>query len=151
MPTRLRLRLSRTTAGMGTKSAFKSNNADCTLHVGEHLMNAALRHLTTLLLALQLGGCTMVMIEKQGKPHHAHYKDCPTVYPLSRMELSSIEWSFSGSQTPTDTCHAHYYPKAAKDSLYQTTNQRMTPLYILSLPVDGTVDTLTLPFAALSN
>lgn len=96
------------------------------------------------------GGCTSFLLQQQGKHWTGHYRDCPTYFSATRLEAASLEWAFSGEQKPPDACLAHYYRKAAKDSFYQDFNQAMTPLYVLSLPVDVLLDTITLPLAASS-
>ena len=99
-------------------------------------------------LALAGFGCTTVMVQKQAKPRADDHHMCPDVYPLTRMEIASLAWAFSDDLSPDDPCLARYYPKAAKDPFYASSNRYMMPLYILSLPVDVMVDTVTLPFAA---
>jgi uncharacterized protein YceK len=89
-----------------------------------------------------------MMVQKQAKPQPDPQHVCPDVYPLTRMEMASLAWAFSDDPSPGDPCLARYYPKAAKDTFYASSNRYMTPLYILSLPVDAMVDTITLPFAA---
>lgn len=111
-------------------------------------MKFLFRLVVALPLAGPLGGCTSYLVQQQGKPWPGHYADCPSIYTLTRMEISSIGWAFSGEQTPPDTCLGHYYAKAAKDSFYEDMNQWLTPLYFLSLPMDVMLDTIALPFAA---
>ncbi len=69
---------------------------------------------------------------------------------MSRMELASLSWAFSDESTPPDACLGHYYSKADKDVFYHDINQVMAPFFVLSLPADFMLDTLTLPFSASS-
>jgi uncharacterized protein YceK len=93
------------------------------------------------------GGCTSFIIQQQAKHPPSHYGDCPRVYAATRMELSSLSWAFSDDLTPSDACLNHYYKKAAKDPFFRDFNKLMIPGYLLSLPADVVVDTITLPFA----
>ncbi len=105
-------------------------------------MKSILKNLAAL---LPLAGCTSYMTQQQGQPWPGHYADCPSLYTLSRMELASLEWAFSGDSKPADPCLAHYYPKANRDPFYSEVNQYLTPLHALSLPMDAILDTLALP------
>ena len=111
-------------------------------------MKQLIRAALVLPLAGAFSGCTSYLVQQQGKPWPGHYADCPTVYGSTRMEISSIAWTFSGESSPPDSCLGHYYPKSDKDSFYLGVNQWLTPLYVLSLPMDVMVDTVTLPLAA---
>lgn len=97
-----------------------------------------------------LTGCTSFVIQQQGKPWPGYYRDCPAIFTMSRMELASLSWAFSGETKPADPCLKHYYTKADQDGFYRDINQYMTPFYVLSLPVDAILDTLVLPFTAPS-
>jgi len=99
-------------------------------------------------LACALAGCTSFIIQRQGKLPPEHYRECPSVYALSRMEWASLEWAFSGEPKPEDPCLRHYFKKADQDGFYRDSNQYMVPLYLLSLPMDATLDTIVLPFTA---
>ncbi|MGZ8218885.1 hypothetical protein [Methylomagnum sp.] len=102
---------------------------------------------TAILALTTAAGCTSFVTQQQGRYWPGHYRDCPGVYTLTRMELSSLEWAFSDAMAPTDTCLAHYYQKARKDSFYSEVNRYLIPGFILSMPVDALLDTVTLPFA----
>ena len=102
-------------------------------------MNVLVRLVLTLSLVGATTGCTSYLVQQQGKFSPGHYPDCPSVYTYSRMELASIEWAFSGDSAPPDACLRHYYPKATKDPFYGDANRWMTPLYVLSLPMDVVV------------
>ncbi len=109
-------------------------------------MKSLLKNLTALLpLAGSLAGCTSYLTQQQGQPWPGHYADCPSLYTLSRMELASLEWAFSGASQPADPCLAHYYPKAGRDPFYGEVNQYLAPFHALSLPMDALLDTLALP------
>lgn len=101
----------------------------------------------SIFLVTYLTGCTTMLIEKQGLGKPAFYRDCPKVYMMTRMEAASISWVFSGDMKPDDSCLAHFYPKATKDSTFRTTNSLLTPMFLLSFPIDVTVDTIFLPLA----
>jgi uncharacterized protein YceK len=101
-----------------------------------------------ILAASVLPGCTSYLMQQQGKAWLGSYKDCPSVYAMSRMELASLDWAFSAESRPADPCLAHYYPKADKDSFYSDVNRYLAPLYVLSLPADALLDTLALPISA---
>lgn len=101
-----------------------------------------------LIMAVSLTGCTSLLTQQQGKHWPGYYQDCPSVYMTTRMELSSLAWAFSDDKAPADSCLAHYYPKAGKDAFYSDVNKYLIPAFILSLPADVLVDTITLPFAA---
>lgn len=121
--------------------------------VAPFLMSAKnVRNFILLALAVPLaglcGGCTSFLLQQQGKHWTGHYPDCPRYFCSTRLEAASLEWAFSGDQQPPDACLAHYYRKAGKDSFYQDFNRAMAPLYLLSLPVDLMLDTITLPLAA---
>jgi len=70
------------------------------------------------------------------------------MYRMTRLEVASLSWALSGELMPSDACLAHYYPKATRDATYKTANQWLTPLYLLSFPIDASVDTVILPFTA---
>lgn len=110
-------------------------------------MNRVVKLATTLPLVGAIGGCTSFITQQQGKAWPGHYKDCPNIYTATRMELSSLSWAFSDDSAPSDSCLRHYYPKAEKDSFYQNVNKAMIPFFILSLPADALLDTVTLPLA----
>jgi uncharacterized protein YceK len=97
--------------------------------------------------AVVCAGCTSFLVQQQGKHSTGHYPDCPTYYTSTRLETASLEWAFSDASKPPDSCLGHYYPRADKDSFYMDVNRAMSPLYILSLPVDFLLDTITLPLA----
>lgn len=106
--------------------------------------------LPKLMAVLTLGmaaGCTSFVTQQQARHWPGHYRDCPKLYTLTRMELSSLEWAFSDDLAPADACLAHYYPRAHKDSFYSGANRYLIPGFVLSMPVDALVDTFTLPFA----
>ena len=109
-----------------------------------HLARAA----AVFLLTGTFAGCTSYLIEREGKPWPGHYDDCPVMYRMTRLEVASLSWALSGDLKPSDACLAHYYPKAARDATYKTANQWLTPLYLLSFPIDASVDTVILPFTA---
>lgn len=97
-------------------------------------------------LALVQSGCATFFLENQGGSWIGKYKDCPTVYQLTRIELASLEWAIFDGKKPSDPCLAHYYKRAGKDSSYMISNRAMSPFFVLSLPVDLTLDTVVLPF-----
>jgi len=93
-----------------------------------------------------LSGCAMFMLENQGGPWIGKHEDCPTIYQMTRIEVASLRWAIFDGKTPKDPCLARYYKKARKDDAYMTGNRYMSPFYVLSLPVDLTLDTVALPF-----
>ena len=113
-------------------------------------MHYLIRLLLLLTLTLATAGCTTLMLEKQGKPKSATQtrQVCPSYYAMTRLDAAALDWAFSSQPVPADACLALYYPKAAKDSLYQNATLWMSPLIMLSLPFDIMVDTLTLPLVA---
>lgn len=110
-----------------------------------HPMKPFIRVLLTLQAAMIAPGCTTLLVEKQAKPKLAHVQHCPSLYSLTRMEMAGLDWAFSSPGKPADNCLALYYPKADKDTLYQTSYSYLSPLMIMSLPADMVVDTLTMP------
>lgn len=94
-----------------------------------------------------VSGCTSLIIEQQGKHLPGHYGDCPRIYAATRMELSSLSWAFSDDLAPSDACLKHYFKRAGKDAFFRDYNKLMIPGYLLSLPADVVMDTITLPFA----
>lgn len=109
-------------------------------------MNVVGKFVIVCVMAAAQTGCASFLLENQGGPWVGKYKDCPTVYQLTRIELASLEWAVFDGMKPSDPCLAHYYKKAGKDSSYMTSNRVMSGLYVMSLPVDLTLDTLALPF-----
>lgn len=103
-----------------------------------------------LALACLLEGCTSFLIQQQGKHWPSHYRDCPKLYTITRMELAALSWAVTGDPLPANTCLAHYYTAADQDGFYRDINRTMTPFYTLSLPADLLLDTITLPFTAPS-
>jgi uncharacterized protein YceK len=111
-----------------------------------HNRQSLARVLAVLVLAGVSAGCTSYLIEREGKDWPGHYADCPVIYRMTRLELASLSWAISGDKKPSDSCLAHYYPKAGKDPTYQSDNRIMTPFYVLSFPVVIPLDTLVLPW-----
>lgn len=116
----------------------------CRLH--QSSMSCLSRLIVVCLFALLQTGCASFLIENQGGNWVGKYKDCPTVFQLTRLEIASLEWAIMDGQIPSDACLRHYYKKAGKDASYMTSNRAMSPLFVLSLPVDLTLDTIVLPF-----
>ena len=115
-------------------------------------MKRFIRHLACLILSLTASGCTSVILQRQGSPQILAQarKTCPELYQLTRLDLASLEWAMFDDNQPADPCLALYHPKAAKDPFYASMNAYMSPLYVISLPVDVMIDTLALPFALSS-
>lgn len=109
-------------------------------------MTCLSRLLVVGLFALLQTGCASFLIENQGGHWVGKYKECPTVFQLTRLEIASLEWAIMDGQIPSDACLRHYYKKAGKDASYMMSNRAMSPLFVLSLPVDLTLDTIALPF-----
>jgi uncharacterized protein YceK len=111
-------------------------------------MRVSFRTTPVLILASLCAGCTSMMVQQQGKHTASRYPECPVYFNATRMESASLEWAFSDSKKPPDACLARFYPKADKDPFYRDSNQALIPLYVLSLPVDALVDTVSLPMVA---
>ena len=110
-------------------------------------MNRRLAALAASLLVASGTGCTTMMLEKQGKPKAEHASVCPVVYAMTRLDVAALDWAFAADPRPADPCLALYYPKAAQDTLYQTSTRYLSPLMMLSLPLDVVLDTLVLPIS----
>lgn len=93
-------------------------------------------------------GCMSSLIERQRDNKARNPPSCPQAYSMTRLDMAGLDWAFSENQKPSDPCLADSFVKAGQDPFYQNSVRYLTPLIVLSLPIDLIIDTLTLPFAA---